>query len=72
MLSLRCCAGFSLVAESGGYPLVAVGGLLIAVSSLVVEYRLKEVPASVVVACELSSCSLSALEFGCSSCGIPA
>ena len=69
MLSLRCCAGFSLVAESGGYPLVAVGGLLIAVSSLVVEYRLKEVPASVVVACELSSCSSRAPGHRLSSCG---
>ena len=30
----------SLVAESGGYSLVAVHGLLIAVASLVVEHRL--------------------------------
>ena len=34
LLGLRCC-GFSLVAASGGYSLVVVGGLLIAVVSLV-------------------------------------
>ena len=32
--------GCSLVAESRGYSLVLVGGLLIALASLVVEYRL--------------------------------
>ena len=31
---------FSLVVESGGYSLVTVRGLLIAVASLVAEYRL--------------------------------
>ena len=38
-LSLRCWAGFSLVAMSGGYSLVAVHRLLSFVVSLV-EYRL--------------------------------
>ena len=42
MLGLHCCSGFSLVAASGGYSLVAVCGLLIAVASLVVEHRLWE------------------------------
>ena len=37
---LRCCAGFSLVAESGGYSTVAVHGLLIALASLVAEQGL--------------------------------
>ena len=37
VLGLPCCAGFPLVAASGGYCLVAVGGLLIAVASLAVE-----------------------------------
>ena len=32
---LQCCGDFSLVAESGGYSLVAVLGLLIAVAFLV-------------------------------------
>ena len=32
---LCCCAGFSLVAEGGGYSLVVVHGLLVAVVSLV-------------------------------------
>ena len=35
MLSLPCCAGFSLVVASGGYPVVAVCRLLIAEASLV-------------------------------------
>ena len=37
---LPCCTGFSLVAVSGGYSLVAVRGLLIVVASLVVEQGL--------------------------------
>ena len=40
VLCLRLCAGFSLVAASRGYSLVAVLGLLIAVASLVLEHRL--------------------------------
>ena len=39
-LGLRCCTGFSLVAENGGSSLVAVSGLLIAVASFVAEHRL--------------------------------
>ena len=35
MLGLCCCEGFSLVAVSGGYSLVAVRGILIAVASVV-------------------------------------
>ena len=37
VLGLRCCAGFSLVAASRGYRLVAVHRLLIAVASLAME-----------------------------------
>ena len=37
VLGLRYCAGFFLVVESGGYSLVAVRRLLIAVASLVAE-----------------------------------
>ena len=40
VLSLCCCTGFSLVALSRGYSLVAVHRLLIAVASLVVEHML--------------------------------
>ena len=40
MLGLRCSSGFSLVAESGGYSLVGVHGLLIVVVSLAMEHRL--------------------------------
>ena len=34
VLGLRCSAGFSLVAASGGYPLVGVLGLPIVLASL--------------------------------------
>ena len=40
VLGLHCCIGFSLVAGSGGYFLVVVRGLFIAVASLVVELGL--------------------------------
>ena len=40
VLGLHCCAGFSPVAGSGGYSLVAVCGLLIVVASLLVEHSL--------------------------------
>ena len=48
VLGLCCCAGFSLVAESGGYSLAAVQGLLPAVTSLVAE-------------CGLQACGLQCL-----------
>ena len=38
VLGLHCCAGFSLVVESGGYSLVVVLGFLIAVISLVLGH----------------------------------
>ena len=40
MLCLHCCIGFSLVVVSGGYSLVVVCGLLIAVAFLA-EHSLK-------------------------------
>ena len=40
MLDLRFCVDFSLVVASGGYSLVSVHGLLIAVASLVAEHSL--------------------------------
>ena len=39
VLDLHGCMGFSLVAVSGGYSLVALCGLLIAVASLVAKQR---------------------------------
>ena len=39
VLGLCYCPGFSLVAVSGGHCLVAVCGLLFAVTSLVVEHN---------------------------------
>ena len=50
MLSLHSCSGFSLVAESGGYPLVAVPRLLTVMTSLVAEHGLEDTQASVVMA----------------------
>ena len=49
MLGLRCCVGFSLVVESEGYSLVAVGRLLFTVTSLVAEHRLQGMGSVVVV-----------------------
>ena len=46
----------SLIAASRGYSLVALCGLLIAMTSLVAEHELQSVQASVVVACGLSHC----------------
>ena len=40
VLGLHCCVGFSLVAVSGGYSLVAAHGLLTAVASFVAGHRL--------------------------------
>ena len=62
-LGLRCCTGFSLVAENGGSSLVAVHGLLIAVASLVAESRLWGTQAFVLATGGLSSCSFQAV--GC-------
>ena len=50
MLGLCCCAGFSLVSESGGYSLGVVLGLLISVASPVVEQGLSRMRASVAAA----------------------
>ena len=51
---LCCCPGLSLVAESRGYSLVAVWGLLVAVVPLAAEHRFSGMLASLVVASELS------------------
>ena len=58
-LGLHCYEGFSLVAASGGYSLVAVHGLPITVISLVTEHRLRA-RALIVAACGLTSCSSQA------------
>ena len=62
VLGLGYCASLSLVAESGGYSLVAVHEFLNVVTSLVVEHGLWPVWASVVAAREFSSCGSLALE----------
>ena len=54
VLGLRCCKGFSLVMAIGGYSLVAVRGLLIAVASLIAEQGFWST-SSVLVARGLSS-----------------
>ena len=70
-LNLHCCMDFSLVAASGGYPVVVMHGL-IAVASLVAEHRLQGMWASVAVAGGLSSCSSQALEHRLNSCSAQA
>ena len=40
VLGLCCYTGFSPIAESGDYSLVAVSMLLLAVASLIAEHRL--------------------------------
>ena len=49
-LGLSCCGGHSLAEASGGYSLVMVLCLLIAVASFVVEHGLLDARALVVVA----------------------
>ena len=51
---LLLCVGFSVVDASGGYSLVAVHGLLIAVVQLHAEHRLWSMQASVFAAQRLS------------------
>ena len=53
-LGLHCFTKFSLVVASGGYSLVAVHRLLIAVASLAAEHGLQSTQSSVVVAYGLS------------------
>ena len=48
VLGLRCCVGFSRVAASKGYSLVATHGLLIVVASLVWGAQALDKQASVV------------------------
>ena len=56
VLGVHCCAGFALVAVSGGYTPVALQGFLVAVASLVVEHHSRS--------WGLSSCGLWALSTG--------
>ena len=73
MLGLHCCSGFSLIAESRGYSLGAMCGLLIAVASLVVEHRLYGTSASVAAVPGLQSAGsiVVAHRFSCpTACGI--
>ena len=60
----------SLVVASGGYSLVEVQELLIVVVSLVEQYRLQGVWASVVVACWVSSWGWRPPELRLISCGM--
>ena len=62
-LGLRCCAGFSLVAESGSYSLAAMHGLLVAVTSRIAEYRLQDRHMG------FSRCGSQTLELRLNSCG---
>ena len=57
VLGFHCCTGFSLVALSGGYPLVVVLGLLITVASPVAEH-VQLLRTSGIAAPGLRSCGL--------------
>ena len=70
MLGLHCWAGFSLVAENGGYSRVVVHELLIAVVSLTPEHGLKGAQASATAAYVLSSCISWALRHRLNSYGV--
>ena len=48
VLDLHCCAGLSVVAVNGGYSIVVMFRLLVAVASLVAEHRFWGAWASVV------------------------
>ena len=63
-------AGFSLGGAGGSYSLVVVPGLLMVVTCLFTDHRLKGEQASVVVVRGLSSCGSPALEHWLSSCGM--
>ena len=69
VLGLSRCAGFSLVALSGGCSLFAVHGLLTALVSLAAEHRLQSTQASVVAARRLRSWGSQAPEHSRSSAG---
>ena len=56
VLGLCCCAGFSLVAASGGFSPVVVQGLLTAMASLVGEHRLWSTPPSAVAGPSVVPC----------------
>jgi len=70
VLDLRCHVDFSLVPENRNFFPVAVHGLLIAVASLVAEHGFSGIPASVILACGLSSYGSQAV--GLNSCGAQA
>ena len=72
MLGLHCCRGFSLIAGSGSYSLVALFRLLISMASLIVEHGLEDPQTSVVVTYGLSSFNSRAVEHRLHSCGTQA
>ena len=72
VLDLCCCAGFSLVAASGGYYPAAVCRLLFVVASHVAEHGLQGAQASAAAAQGLSSCASQTLECKLNSCGTQA
>ena len=70
VLGLCCCTGFFFpFVENGGYSLVAMSGLLIAVAFLVAEQRRQDARTLVIVAHGLSSRCSWGLEHRLSGCG---
>ena len=69
LLALCCRMGFSVVAVSRGYSLVAMCRLLIVLAFLVAKHRVQVTWASGVIARGLSSCSSRAVDHKLNSCG---
>lgn len=72
LLGLSCCAGFSVVAVSGGCSLFAVHGLLTTLAFLAAERRLWSIQATVAAARRLRSWGSQAPEHSLSSGGLVA
>ena len=69
VLGIHCCMGFSLVATSRDYSVVAVGRTLISAASLNAEHGLSAMQPSVVVVCGIRGCGCLAQEHRLNSCG---
>ena len=69
MLNRHCSVGFPLAVAGGGYSLVALFGVFIAVASLVADHGFQGAPASEVVIPGVSSCGSWTLEQKLRNCG---
>jgi len=68
VLNRHCSVGFPLAVAGGGYSLVALFGVFIAVASLVADHGFQGAPASEVVIPGVSSCGSWTLEHRLDNC----